>query len=441
MAAALAMSGAALADASPWTIVAQSINAGDNGSISGVSCAGTTCWAVGGQSDFAGQADPALLEGNTGNGWFIAPDPSPELVNHLNAITCVDAEHCWAVGGLDETLIEQYVNDTWSFVPSPALLPPNPYREAGLNGISCSSLADCWAVGGEGVPGDSGQTLVEHYDGTDWTVVSSPNGSLHNSLQSVACPASNDCWAVGGDNTDAPFIEHYDGTTWTIDTQPLNIGPSNDMNGVTCVSATECWAVGFQGDINSSFTQTVIEAFNGTSWSRVPSANPIGGQWGVNILEGVSCDSTGVCWAVGESLGVEQLYFPGESLIEEYTGSGGWVAVTNPNPGLSGDDFRGVGCGVAFCVAGGQTNDGSPLLAQGPLGQLTEGATTGGGSPPPHSSGTAGKTTSDPSVPDTGGTGVPWAPVLVIVGAAVTLAGSTVRRSAHGRPQAPSARR
>src|ERR1700733_6514025 len=95
MAAALAMSGAALADTSPWTIVAQSINAGANGSISGVSCAGTMCWAVGGQSSVAaGQPAAALLEGNTGNGWFIAPDPSPDQTNHLNAVTCVDAEHC-----------------------------------------------------------------------------------------------------------------------------------------------------------------------------------------------------------------------------------------------------------------------------------------------------------------------------------------------------------
>ena len=82
MAAALALSGAALADTSQWSIVAGSIDAGANGSISGVSCAGTTCWAVGGQSDVnVALPAPALLEGNTGNGWFIAPDPSPDFQN------------------------------------------------------------------------------------------------------------------------------------------------------------------------------------------------------------------------------------------------------------------------------------------------------------------------------------------------------------------------
>jgi hypothetical protein len=432
MAAALAMSSAALADTSQWTIVADSLDAGANGAISSVSCAGTTCWGVGGQSSItAGQPAPALLEGNTGNGWFIAADPSPDLENGLNGVTCVDAGDCWAVGSgtADQTLIERYVDGAWAFVPSPALLPPDPHREAFLNGVACTSLTDCWAVGGAADPGSAGHTLIEHYDGTDWTVVSSPNiGSQDNFLSSVACPAATDCWAVGGANTDAPFTEHYDGAAWTVATDLADVGPSNALNGVTCVSTSECWAVGYQGDSNASFTQTVIEGYDGTRWSRVSSPNPIGGEWGVNYLKGVSCDSTGVCWAVGQSEGVEGLYTPGQSLIAEYTGSGGWAAVTNPDPGLSGDDFTSVGCGIASCLAGGETsNPASPLLAQGPLGQLSEGGTTGGSSPPP-SSGTAAKTAGDLSVPDTGGTGVPWAPLLLAGGASVAGVGYTLRR-------------
>lgn len=438
MAAALAMSSAALADTSQWTIVADSLDAGANGSISGVSCAGTTCWAVGGQSDTtAGQPAPALLEGNTGNGWFVAADPSPLLENSLNGVACVDAADCWAVGSgtPSQTLIERYANGAWAFEASPALLPPDPHREAELAGIACSSLTDCWAVGGDGDSGNAGRTLTEHYDGTSWTVVGSPNsGSQANFLTSIACPGSNDCWAVGGANTDAPFVEHYDGTSWTVETDITDVGSSNVMNGVTCVSTVECWAVGYQGDANAGLTQTVIEGFDGTRWSRVSSPNPIGGQWGVNYLKGVSCDSTGVCWAVGQSEGVEGYYAPGQSLIAEYTGSAGWAAVTNPDPGLSGDDFTSVGCGIAACLAGGETgNAGSPLLAQGPLGQLSEGGSTGGSSPPP-TSGTAAKTAGDLSVPDTGGTGVPWAPFLLAGGASFAAVGDVLRRRTRSLP-------
>lgn len=431
MAAALALSGAALADTSQWSIVAGSIDAGANGSISGVSCAGTTCWAVGGQSDVnVALPAPALLEGNTGNGWFIAPDPSPDFENSLDGVTCIDASDCWAVGSGSpaQVLIERYLNGVWSFVPSPALLPPDPHRESALEGVSCDSLTDCWAVGNEEIPGDTTQTLVEHYDGTDWAVSSSPNVSQDSYLQSVACPASNDCWAVGGDDSSAPFTEHYDGTAWTIDTQLADVGPGTVMGGVTCVSSADCWAVGYQGNSTNSYTQTVIEGFDGSSWSRVSSPNPIGGEWGTNFLSGVSCDSTGVCWAVGQSEGVQGLYYPGQSLIAEYTGTGGWAAVTNPDPGLSGDTFSGVACGPTFCIAGGESFTGSQLLAQGPLGQPAQGATTGGSpSPTPPSSGTAGRTTSDPSVPDTGGTGVPWAPFVVGFGACLTVAGYTLR--------------
>jgi hypothetical protein len=437
MAIALSVTGGVSADTGQWSIVANSIDTGANAIMASVACAGTTCWAVGGLGTLsvAPGADPAVLEGTTGNGWSFATDPS-STGGTLEAVTCVDAGDCWAVGTAigDQTLIEQYVNGAWAFEPSPALPP-----EATLNGVSCVSASDCWAVGSDGPPG-SDQTLIEHYDGTGWTVVSSPNSTSSgvDALYAVSCPAANACWAVGIDYTNKPFIEQYDGTNWVVDTRNLaDLGPGNILQGITCVSPTSCWAVGWQGNITSTFTQTVIEQYDGSGWSRVPSPNPIGGEWGVNFLNGVSCDSTGACWAVGQSEGVEGLYNPGQSLIVEYTGAGGWTAVTNPDPGLSGDAFRGVACGVASCVAAG-TNGGAPLLAQGPLAQLAEGGATAGSSPSP-SSGSTGKTTSDPAVPDTGGTGSPWAPLLLAGGAVIAASGYRNRRR-HQRTSAPRAR-
>ena len=426
---ALSMTGGALADAGQWNIVASTLNTGVNGIVSAVACAGTTCWAVGGpQSYIASQPGPALLEGNTGNGWFIANDPSPLVVNSLNAVTCVDAGDCWAVGDAtpDRTLIEHYSNGGWTYEPSPALPP-----EATLNGVACTSLTDCWAVGGDGPSGAAGHTLVEHYDGTRWIVVSSSNSSPNDFLNSVSCPAANDCWAVGDNNTDALFVEHYDGTAWTVDTALAAVGTNNNLSGVTCVSAAECWAVGWQGNPIASFTQTVIERYNGDDWSTVSSPNPLGGSWGVNFLKGVSCDSNGVCWAVGQSTGVEGYNAPGQSLIAEYTGSGDWTAVANPDPGLSGDNFNGVGCGSAACVAGGSGSNG-PLLAQGPLGQESKVGTTGGAAslPPPGLSTTSG----DPAVPDTGGAGTPWAALAIAGGLAAVITGFQFRRRRLERP-------
>jgi hypothetical protein len=41
-------------------------------------------------------------------------------------------------------------------------------------------------------------TLIEHWNGSAWTIVPSPNvGSGNNSLAAVAARSANDVWAVG----------------------------------------------------------------------------------------------------------------------------------------------------------------------------------------------------------------------------------------------------
>src|SRR5438128_5538070 len=68
---------------------------------------------------------------------------------------------------------------------------------------------------------------------------------------------------------------------------------TNYLNGVTCVSASDCWAVGYynNGSGGSGVGQTLIEHWNGTSWSIVPSPNVGIGNVGTasNFLEAVTC--------------------------------------------------------------------------------------------------------------------------------------------------------
>ena len=59
---------------------------------------------------------------------------------------------------------------------------------------------DVW-VAGYYFPGSYAQTLIEHWDGTSWSVVPSPNGCC--TLRGVAAVAANDVWAVG--NQGGPF--------------------------------------------------------------------------------------------------------------------------------------------------------------------------------------------------------------------------------------------
>jgi hypothetical protein len=65
---------------------------------------------------------------------------------------------------------------------------------------------DVWDVGGS-----DGETLVEHWDGSIWSVVPSPNvGTGGNSLSGVAVVGANDVWTVG--NSCCPnrtLVERY----------------------------------------------------------------------------------------------------------------------------------------------------------------------------------------------------------------------------------------
>jgi hypothetical protein len=86
-----------------------------------------------------------------------------------------------------------------------------------FQGIAAISATDIWAVGsGLG-------TLTDHWNGTKWSLVKSPSPGLeYNSLNGVAAISSNDAWAVGSysNNPQIPdtntLIEHWNGTKWSV---------------------------------------------------------------------------------------------------------------------------------------------------------------------------------------------------------------------------------
>src|SRR5438105_12938109 len=84
----------------------------------------------------------------------------------------------------------------------------------------------------------------------NWSIVASPNTSTtQNNLLGVTCVSASDCWAVGsyvaGSGAPRTLIEHWDGTAWAIVPSPNTSLPNNVLSGVTCVSWSDCWAVGY----------------------------------------------------------------------------------------------------------------------------------------------------------------------------------------------------
>src|SRR5579859_458544 len=121
----------------------------------------------------------------------------------------------------------------------------------GFNGVAVVSANDVWAVGSYfNSSASRDQTLTQHWNGSSWSVVSSPNvGTNYNYLNRVAVVSASDVWAVGesqdaSTSLDTTLIEHWNGSTWRIVSSP-NVGTStNGLYGVAVVSASDIWAVG-----------------------------------------------------------------------------------------------------------------------------------------------------------------------------------------------------
>jgi phosphatidylserine/phosphatidylglycerophosphate/cardiolipin synthase-like enzyme len=208
-----------------------------------------------------------------------------------------------------------------------------------LYGVASPASNDMWAVGKYYTSPGQYRTLVEHWDGSGWTVVASPNvGSEPNSLKAVAAVSTNNVWAVGAYGvTDHILLQHWDGTSWSIVNTPVNEGA---LNGVAAVSANDVWAVGqvFNGTIN----QSLALHWNGSAWGQVSTPNPGGSG---NTFLGVAALSAGDVWAVG-------YYRNGSSseraLIEHWNGSQ-WR--------VSADAYFGTGQDYLYGVAALSASD------------------------------------------------------------------------------------
>src|SRR5215208_2412114 len=106
------------------------------------------------------------------------------------------------------------------------------------------------------------QTLVEHWDGSSWSIVPSPNvPDQHNLLRAVtAVPNSSQLWAVGEAGASA-LILHWNGSQWTIVPSP-NAGITPRLMSVTALSEDDVWAVGWTG--GDTGPVTLIEHWNGS---------------------------------------------------------------------------------------------------------------------------------------------------------------------------------
>ena len=274
----------------------------------------------------------------------------------LNAIVCPTDTTCFAVGDSAKEstttfvvtlLIEKWNGSKWSIVPSPV---PKGTSDVRIVAISCSSASDCFAVGGysatTATPFFSLKPLVEHWNGTRWSIVTvpSPAGSLDATLNGVSCVSATSCFAVGdyaSPGTAGTLSERWNGAVWSIVATPVTsaattsgsvpsrahpsliseFGTSPGLSDVSCTSDTNCYAVG------NAFNRTLVEQWDGASWTIVGSQSPHGAD--ASEFNAVSCAGPSDCSAVGDSFtasGSGGLDGSQDALAEHFDGTS-WTIV------------------------------------------------------------------------------------------------------------------
>ena len=351
----VSMSGVAAA-ATTWTIQASPNVTVPNGEIQAVSCRTVSaCTAVGYYLDPAGRYVPLAQTWN-GSSWTqqTVPSPAGAQVPGLNGVSCVSASFCAAVGGSDESaesestgFAELWNGSSWSLqsLPSPA-----GGTDVVLKAVSCASASFCEAVGSY-TAFDTILSLAEEWNGSAWTVQSTPNQSgTPTQLDGVSCVSATFCLAM---DFYGAMAEVWNGTSWAAQSVPYPSGMANPgMYSVSCQSAMSCEAVGLYDNQDASDAETPFAAlWNGTSWQDQSVPNP--GALG-QILDAVSCASAAFCEAVGyqevDVSGVDTFH----ALADVWRG-GAWHLQQPPSaPGQVLTILAGVSCAAANdCEAGG----------------------------------------------------------------------------------------
>jgi hypothetical protein len=323
-------------DGTMWTAFPAPMIKGDNNSfLQGVvAISPTLAWAAGNVID--GAHSGQVIEQWNGTKWSLFPSPKFGKKDQANvfAMTSTSANDVWAIGslvnlrtGLVSTLFEHWNGMAWTATTVES-------NNEFLFGASADATNDAWAVGFNG--SDNIETSAMHWDGANWKSVATPNvGEGTNKLNAVLALAPNDAWAVGFSTRVAPpkqaatvtLIEHFDGTSWVVVPSP-NVGPhsanqSNRLLGLTANSTNDIWAFGsyFAAD-GSGHQMTLLLHWDGISWTTAPSPSPTKGGFPCDLLWAGVVSSPGDVWILGSvhdgSLAIHMTTEADSSLVSSF---------------------------------------------------------------------------------------------------------------------------
>jgi hypothetical protein len=266
-----------------------------------------------------------------GDGWTLVPTPRRAGALGFLGVSALSSSDVWAVGrrtaGSSRTLTERWDGSRWLVVRS-----PNPSElDGGLTAVSARGPSDAWAVGTYMKRADQSSSVSKvttiRWDGTRWRNVPTP-APRFSSLTDVADVAGDDAWAVG--RLGLKDIEHWDGRRWTRSAGASTRGSEHAV-GVGVVSRTDVWVVGERYKYGGGFA-TFTEHWDGRTWTRVPAVDAGSYESLLSEVDGTAADDV---WVVGEYRPEVRVH--ARTLIEHWNGTA-WSVVPSPNVG-TGENF------------------------------------------------------------------------------------------------------
>ncbi len=326
-------------------------------------------WALGLDGDRYSSQN--VTEHWNGHAWSVVPLPqdAPGNIDQLNAISAAAPGDAWAVGSVsiplpsppagtptghsegggnsaiqqngasdpraplsalgsgqsnEHALLEHWNGQQWSIVPF-----ANPYPAtwgmSQFSSISVISPNNVWAAGffedRTGLSPDqhiygTNKPLLEHWDGAQWNIISSPAFSEHTVFDAITGVSANDMWITssvdetgvnsgnggkngsGGGAGQGSTLLHWNGSQWQRVASPSQVVFSK----LSANSANNIWGIGYATQANHTSVM-VIEHWDGTTWRTVnsPDARPKQNPGADVSFSDILAISPNSVWVVGSA--------------------------------------------------------------------------------------------------------------------------------------------
>ena len=173
----------------------------------------------------------------------------------------------------------------------------------------------------------------------------------------ASCPSRTSCVAVGTyelSGREVPMADRWQNGQWSFEALPFptQTGEQVALTGVSCASAGACLAVGYERNL-AGVRVPVADRLNGAAGWSVSAISPPSGAMEAG-LQGVSCNSSTECMAVGLSVNSASAELPYAARWH----NGTWSVEALTSPAAANAVLEGVSCPSArSCLAVGFSED------------------------------------------------------------------------------------